>query len=568
MKSREARHDQDLEDMAAVPTLLGRSDENETLFSGRISGLRHSGEGVRRGPLPILSLKPHWKVFIAAAGLALFVLLATSIGHRPTVAVRLAYIYPAVFQITIPATGEMQRPRVAVIPTLVGGNIGQILVHAGMLVHSGQVLATVENPELESNVLETRDAYLEAVARAEGVSAANAALPAEHRSSIEQAQVAVMQARAMLAQTKEDQATGVQSGPGYSTTPVEQQRLEARAGVRKAENERSDAERIYKANQELFTQKAISRDALEESRIRFDNANTASMEAVAQDRILDERLAGTRQVFSNRVRTAEKQLQQAQAALDTAVASAAGDKVGELQAARDDAAHAKEAYLFARTQVDNLRIVAPCNGTIQRVASEPNRTLQPLVSGDAVQSGQELFTIARSSGFIVRASIDEQDVAQVRVGARAIISSEDFGDKTLTGRVVEISPTAEHSSDPSNTTGQVEATIAINGTLPFLRDGMSANADIVTIHIPHAIAVSNEAIHHDGKRTYVFIVRNENAVKKFVTTGRVSNTQTLIINGLHEGDIVVDDNNPGLLQGVGVTPLLSPSPGFSPASTS
>jgi len=551
-----SRQDSRFEEPNGASMLVGSAGrEQETALSGRISS--SSDLDVPRGAIRLPFIKPlkrHWKAVIVVGGAA-FILLHGALGSQhPTIAVHLASVHPANFQITIPATGEIQRPRIALIPTLVGGNIGELLAHAGMRVHAGRLLATVENPELQSNLLETRDAYLSTQAHANSIAAANAALPAEHRATIEQAQVAVMQARAALTQAQEDQSAGVQSGPGYGTQTAEQQRLDAQAAVKKAANELNDAERIYKANQDLFVQKAISRDTLEQSRIRFENATAASTQALTQHRTLEERLTRVRQVLSNGVHTAENQVRQAQAALDAATAKAAGDAVGDVQAANADAARAKDAYLFASEQVSRTQIVAPFDGTIQRVASEQNRALRPLVSGDPVQTGEALFTIATSSGFLVRADIDEQDIAQVRIGDRAIVSGEDFGDKKLTGRVTAISPTAERSNDPSNTARQVEATIALDGALPFLRDGMSVNADIVTTEIPHALAVPNEAIRRDGERTYAFIVRDGRAVKRFVTTGRVGNTQTVIVSGLHDGDSVVADNDARLLENVGVTP--------------
>ncbi len=82
-----------------------------------------------------------------------------------------------------------------------------------------------------------------------------------------------------------------------------------------------------------------------------------------------------------------------------------------------------------------------------------------------MSAGQALFTMAADDRYIVRTTVDEQDIAGVRVGQRAIVGGEDFGSATLGGRVVAISPIAQKSDDPSNTSRQVLTTIALDRQL-------------------------------------------------------------------------------------------------------
>src|SRR5262249_16244254 len=162
----------------------------------------------------------------------------------------------------------------------------------------------------------------------------------------------------------------------------------------------------------------------------------------ARSRVIEHRL-------SDRVTIAESQLRQAQSALRATLADASAGKTGDLEAARADAARAKNAYLYAREEVGRMRIVAPFDGTIhrvaplagtiQRVAPETGQVFRPLTSGDAVGAGQELFTIATGSPFLVRTSIDEQDIPQVHTGDRAIISGEGIT-ATLRAHITAIAP--------------------------------------------------------------------------------------------------------------------------------
>ena len=150
-----------------------------------------------------------------------------------------------------------------------------------------------------------------------------------------------------------------------------------------------------------------------------------------------------------------------------------------------------------------------------------------------------LFTLAAGNDFIVRTRVDEQDIASVAVGQRAIVGGEDFGRATLGGHVMAISPIAQRSDDPSNTSRQVVTTIGLDKRLPFLRDGMSVDVDIVTHDERNVLTIPAEALRTDAQGTYVFVVRDGHAVRAAVKLGTQNDTQAVVKSGLHDGDTVV-----------------------------
>jgi RND family efflux transporter MFP subunit len=209
---------------------------------------------------------------------------------------------------------------------------------------------------------------------------------------------------------------------------------------------------------------------------------------------------------------------------------------------------------------------SPLDGIVIGVASEPGDSLRPRQSGDPVQAGETLFSVARSRRFIVRTKVDEQDIAGVRVGQRAIVSGEDFAGRQLSGRVADISPAAVRSDDPSNTSRQILTTIALDRTLPFLRDGMSVDVDIVTSDEPNVLSVPLDALRRDAAgHAFIYIVRAGKAERADVTLGTQSDTAAVVKSGLHPGDIVVADRNPDVTASRAVRPGPSPSPASSGA---
>jgi len=152
----------------------------------------------------------------------------------------------------------------------------------------------------------------------------------------------------------------------------------------------------------------------------------------------------------------------------------------------------------------------------------------------------------------------------VRIGQRANVSGEDFGGKSLAGHVAAVSAIAQRSDDPSNTARQVITTVALDGTLPFLRDGMTVDVDIVTHDEPHVLTVPTDAIGRgDDRKPYVFVVKDGVAHKAFVRTGASNDATTVITRGIARGDRIVAEHDAAIKDGSPVRPAPSPSPGAS-----
>jgi len=493
--------------------------------------------------------------------IVLALVLARSGGDA--IAVKQTTVRYADFTSKLPETGVVQLPRSVTLPAGVAATVGEIPVRAGDRVRAGQLLAILINEQISSNVSDAEENAASAAGKAQSVAESNAALPEQNRSAIVQAEAAVVAARSQLTQTQHDLVAGSQSGLGYGGTTAEEQRLSADTALEKAATDLREAKRTYDADTYLFDNKGVSRDALLQSQARFQQAEATYAQAKSERGILGGTLSRETQVLRDRVTSAEDGLRQAQAQLAAARANAAQSKAGDLAAARADAARAEADLVYARDQASRLRVVAPFDGVVESVASEANDTLRPLQPGDSVTQGQPLFTMAADENFVVRTKVDEQDVAGLALGQKAVVSGEDFGGATLPGHVVAISPIAQRSDDPSNTSRQVVTTIALDRRLPFLRDGMTVDVDIVTHEEPHVLSVPTDAVRRDGTKPYVFVVRNGHAERADVTLGTQNDTAAVVTAGLRPGDVVVADKNPDVVAAAPVKVAPSASPGAS-----
>lgn len=400
-------------------------------------------------------------------------------GEQTSLPVKLITVHRGSFQTRLAENGVVQHPRTATIPTLVAGNVAQFFAKPGDSVGAGQLLATIENPALESTAAGSQADYTSAVA------------------NIRTARINEQNARVTYV-----------------------------AQVQTARSNLDEAQRVYNADVALFRNRAIPRNQVDADRATLEKMRVAYDQAVRQLQL-------------------------------GAVTGYGENSVQYAQAAAEKAAIANRAN---QEQVAFTRISAPFSGIIQSIATQPNDPLTALRPGDPVSAGQMLFTIAESSGYIVKAQVDEQDIINVHVGQGALVSGQDFPGKQIAGRVALIAPIATKSTDASSTAKQVLTTIRLENSPPYLRDGMTVDIDILTADVHNVLTVPNDAITSENGKSYVFVVRHGVAHKAAVRTGESNDSRTIVRSGLAAGDVIVAQAAPALRDGNRVTAAPSASP--------
>jgi len=327
----------------------------------------------------------------------------------------------------------------------------------------------------------------------------------------------------LMFQAEGSQADYNSSVANVNTAQSNRQNAEVqyRAQAETAKSSLDLAQQVYNEDVALFANQAIPRNQLENDRAKLEQAQVTYDQAVQQVRI--GAVSGYGQ--------------------DSLIYAQANAHKSAITNAQD------------QQQLASTQIVAPFDGIIQTIATNTNDALRFIQVGDPVTAGQALFTIAASDNYIVRAEVDEQDIINVHVGQRALVSGEDFPGKTIPGHVSQIAPVATKSTDANSTAKQVLTTIVLDTSPSYLKDGMTADVDILTTDMPRALTVPNGAVVTQGSSSYVFVVVNSVARKRNVKIGAVSDTQTVILSGLQAGDKIVGQQNPGLTDGARVEAL-------------
>ncbi len=317
-----------------------------------------------------------------------------------------------------------------------------------------------------------------------------------------------------------------------STAAIQERnaRVQYQAGVDTARSNLDEARRVMQADETLYADKAIPRSQLDADRAKEEQAKVAYDQSVEQLKL----------------------------------GAVTGYGTSSVQAAKAQALKSKILNDQAQQQLGFERIVAPFDGIIQSVAPRPTDANRTILPGDAVSAGQAMFTIAEGSAYVVQAQVDEQDVHAVKLGMPVNVTSEDFPHTTLHGHIERISPIATRSTDAGSTAREVLTTIALDETSPVLRDGMTANVDILTTSVPHALVVPTAAIVHVKKQTKVWLVRDGKAHEVAVVIGQSNDVQSVVRSGLTKGETIVATALPTLHEGMRILPIPQSSPSGTP----
>lgn len=222
----------------------------------------------------------------------------------------------------------------------------------------------------------------------------------------------------------------------------------------------------------------------------------------------------------------------------------------QVQAAELAVDVARQAVEEAASELEVETLTAPFYGVVASVNVEEGDIISsPSMSQVAIVHLIDLATME------LGVDLDEIDIPGVALEQRAIISVDALPDVQLEGRVTHISPL------PTVEAGVTRYKVKIGFDVPQgsgLRVGMSATADIITSERSGVLLVPNRAIKQDSQgNPIVWVMVGEQIEQRPVVVGISDGFQTEVIQGLNEGETVVE-----AVAGVQPSPEPPGGPGF------
>ncbi len=253
--------------------------------------------------------------------------------------------------------------------------------------------------------------------------------------------------------------------------------------------------------------------------------------------------AGTRE---EDLRTQQQRLAVARAQRQAALASrstvsAAGHR---LQAAVAEQKRAGAALQTAQSHLFDTTVRSPITGVVAQKLAE---------TGEIVGPQAPMLVLVNHADVWVTADVDDEDVGRVRMGQEVTVLCEAYPDRVFKGQVVRIGDAALPKG-----TGRVKAKIVrvkiqVANAAPLLKPGMAVDIEAEAKLKADALLVPADAVLEEAAGEYVYVVINGRVHKTVVETGFSNYTQTEILGGLSEGDVIVVSGKDDLHDGARVS---------------
>lgn len=145
----------------------------------------------------------------------------------------------------------------------------------------------------------------------------------------------------------------------------------------------------------------------------------------------------------------------------------------------------------ARDQLSKTTIYSPIDGTVTVLNSKQGER----VVATNQFAGTEVMRVADLSKMEARVDVNENDVVTVKVGDKAIISIDAYGERKFHGTVAQIANTGKTTGAATQEeVTNFEVKIHLDDNDVQLRPGLSCTADIQTNMVENVVAVPMQAV--------------------------------------------------------------------------
>ena len=241
--------------------------------------------------------------------------------------------------------------------------------------------------------------------------------------------------------------------------------------------------KVVKKGDLLLKIKPDSYKALvEQQQAAISSARAMNLQAKATLAKTEQDLKRSQDLFAKKM-ISESEYNAAQAARDVAAST--------YDSTQHEIERAEAGSSQARDQLSKTTIYSPIDGTI----SVLNSKLGERVVATNQFAGTEVMRVADLNSMEARVDVNENDVVNVKIGDKALVTIDAYGERKFLGTVVQIANTGKTSGTGTQeevTNFEVKTHIDDNDVR--LRPGLSCTAEIQTNMVKDVVAVPMQSV--------------------------------------------------------------------------
>jgi HlyD family secretion protein len=507
---------------------------------------------------------------LAAVGVtAIVVSTQRALKHDPK-PLRTETVQRGDVEIKVVETGTVEPLRKVDVKSKAGGRISRLLVDAGAIVQQGQIIATIDPQEINSQVDALRAQLSGAQARLASARKSAVFQASQTVTGVDQYAHALAAAQARLRQAEAEarvqprltkqtiaaaqgavdtaaaQAQALQDSLNLMSSSTHPQAVvSAQSAYDTAVAQETNSAANLRRQKSLFTRGFVSQQALDTAQTDSDVARAHTREVKEHLDRIKQTNALEEQNLRSQLASAQSQVRQAQAALDQAVTNVTPEmKERDLESARAAYAQARaqlNAAHAGKTQ-DLMRLddVSAAEAEVKQIQNQLDQvliqqrdtTIRATMSGmitkryveqgelvtsaiGSFSQGTAIFQLADLATMLVRINVNEVDIDKVTTGMPAEVSVDAAKGVQFKGHVRKVSPSSQDSSAAGGSTATAGASqtvirfpveVQLDVTDSRIKPGMSARCSIICSRRKNVIRVPTNCIAGAGSNAHVQVV--------------------------------------------------------------
>jgi HlyD family secretion protein len=198
----------------------------------------------------------------------------------------------------------------------------------------------------------------------------------------------------------------------------------------------------------------------------------------------------------------------------------------DLAIAQAQVKQAEAGLAQSKSQLAKAILVAPFDGVVADVYVQV---------GQMVGASTQAVMLTDLSQLNIAVTLSEVDVPKIKVGQEAHVTLDAVPGVTFSGRVDEVDLVGVTTQGVVN----YPAMVILSNPNDVIRPGMNASVGIVLDRRDDVVLVPNRAVRTVGRQHVATVLYQGQQIDVPVTIGLTGETQTEVVDGLREGDVVL-----------------------------
>jgi len=211
---------------------------------------------------------------------------------------------------------------------------------------------------------------------------------------------------------------------------------------------------------------------------------------------------------------------------------------GQIRSSELDKDHSKIEMARAEANVQRMTIKSPMDGIVVMNTTNRSGDIGQIREGDSVASGQPFMSVVDPTSMVLNATVNQVDAERLRLGLKATVRLDAYGDIELPGTLIGIGAMAKISRFRAGYVGEIPVRLKIEKMDPRVIPDLTGSAQIVVNSERNTLILPREAIFEENGGPFVFLQGPQGWMRKKVDLGLPNFTAVAVHSGVQKGDVV------------------------------